>query len=350
MAKTNYYNTTSNEKNRLNAINEHVSDNRLDEEPIIEMEYNLPASRIALFDNCDIHYGGQGYESERADLALELEQRFFNGVIGIGGDYFDNANVVGKTNPYGARVAPADAMAGAYAKLNPIKDKIAFVIGGNHDANWGERNKASNIGLAEELARSLDVPYAKYAVALKLNLLEPQTHKVKQMTVCIKHEVGDPQNYIAYLSKKGIFPDVIIREHLHDGKDGVYMVQRPVYKKGVLVGYENHQVTVLTGKSMQNASTYYGSVKSFGNKTNVKGILLGWEKNPYYTSNDVTEPKYVVNANIFDVLHKNENKPSLFCDMLLKKYEMPSIETFKNQYKNKPLSKIVEKLDEMANN
>ena len=321
---------TEHEEDRLQAIDSHVSDNRLDEEPVVRMEYNIPSSRILFFDNSDFHFGGQGYESDRANLALETEKRFFNGIMGMGGDFFDNANILGATNPYGARVSPSDAIAGAQKMLDPYKNELAFFLGGNHDSVWGKRNKATNIGPEEELARALGVPYARYSLAMTLNLLEPDTAKVKKMTICLKHEVKDPQKYIAYLVRQGIVPDVIVREHTHNGNDGIYMTQVPVYdKNGMLKGYENHQVLVLTGKSMQNGNTFYGAENMFDLKTNAKGIMLAWERNPYYAANDVTQPKYLPKAVPFDVLHKTETKPSSFCEMLLHYYEKPDIERYK---------------------
>ena len=335
---------------RLQAIDNHVEDDRLDEEPVVLMEHGIPASRVLFFDNSDFHYGGQGYESERANLALETERRFFNGVMGIGGDFFDNANMVGATNPYGARVAPSDAMTGAEAMLEKYKNNLAFVLGGNHGSVWGNRNKSTNLGPEEELARDLDVKYARYALAMTLNLLDPDNAKVKQMTVCLKHEIKDPQKFISFLIKEyGIYPDVIIGEHTHNGNDEVCMVQVPVYdKNGLLKGYENHQVLVLTGKSMQNGKTYYGGENSFDLKTNAKGLMLYWERNPYYTSNDVTQPKYLPKASPFDVLHKNETKPSAFCEMLLHYYERPDIEKYKNNVKERSLSDIAASLDKIT--
>ena len=60
---------TQHEEDRVNAVASHVEDNRLDEEPVVKMEYNVPASKILFFDNSDLHYGGQGYESDRANMA-----------------------------------------------------------------------------------------------------------------------------------------------------------------------------------------------------------------------------------------------------------------------------------------
>ena len=340
---------TEHEEDRLDAVESHVADSRLDEEPVVKMEYSIPSSRILFFDNSDFHYGGQGYESDRANLALETEKRFFNGIMGIGGDFFDNANLVGATNPYGARVSPSNAMAGAKKMLEPYQNNLAFFLGGNHDSVWGNRNKATNIGPEEELARSLGVPYARYSLAMTLNVLEPDTAKVRQMTICIKHEVKDPQRYIAYLTKQGIIPDVIIREHTHNGNDGIYMTQVPVYdKNGMLRGYENHQVLVLTGKSMQNGDTYYGAENMFDLKTNAKGLMLGWERNPYYTINDVTQPKYLPKAVPFDVLHKTKTQPSAFCDMLLHYYEKPDIERYKQNQQQRTLSEVASSLEHIT--
>lgn len=345
-----YVDTEKKEK-KLQAIENHVADNRLDEEPILKLEYNIPSSRILFFDNSDFHYGGQGYESQRANLALDIENKFFNGIMGIGGDFFDNANAVSATNIYGMRVAPSNAMEGAKKMLEKYKDNLSFFLGGNHGAVWGNRNRDTNIGPEEELARSLGIAYARYSLLFTLNLLSPDNTKIKKMNVCLKHEVGNPQTYIDYLSRQGIIPDVIIREHTHDGNDGIYMTEVPVYdKNGVLKGFENHQVLVMTGKSMQNGNTYYGGQKMFDLKTNVKGLMLSWEKNPYYSPSDITQPRYIPQVVPFDVLHKKENKISTFCEMLMKYYARPDIEQYKETYKDKSLSEISDLIDNINAN
>ena len=335
------------QKGRLDAIDERLYDDRLDEISIVKKEFLLPESHIAFFDNCDLHLGGQGFDASRAVLALQTEHKFFNGIMGLGGDVFDNANVVGKTNSYTSKVSPSDAIAGACKMFAPFK--FAFVLGGNHSAVWGDRNKASNIGMDEELARVLNVDYARHVVALTLNILEPDTLKPKKMVVCLKHEVKNPQKFLDFLAQKRIYPDIIVREHTHDGNDGVYMTQIPIYENGLLKGYQNKQVLVLTGKTMQNANTMYGSEKSFFGKTNVKGILLSWAKNPYYNPKNVIEPKYTAKATVFNVLDKNKNEPSDFCQMVLRKYERPNIDSFKRQMNGKSLLKVASELEKQEN-
>lgn len=336
-----YYSAdTEKEQARTQAICERLYDDRFDEEVIFKKSLNLKGSHIALFDNCDLHIGGQGFDAKRLQIALQTEYKFFNGIMGIGGDVVDNANVNGKTNVYTAKTSPQDTMIGARELLKPYD--YAFVMGGNHSAVWGVRNKDSNLGMDENLASMQGIDYARYTISLTLNILEPDTCSPKKMVVCIRHEVKNPQAYINFLLAQGICPDVIIREHTHDGKDGIYMTQVPVYKKGVLIGYENHSVRVVTGKSMQNNQTMYGGVKGFLGKTNVKGVLLSWERNPYYTAKSVVEPKYIAKVNVFDVLHKTKNEPSMFCKMLLRKYEKPSIETFKKQLSGKSFVAVSE--------
>lgn len=337
---------TEHEEDRLKAVQEHVEDNRLDEEPVLKMEYNVPSSHILFFDNCDFHYGGQGFDFKRANMALDIENKFFNGIMGIGGDFFDNANMQSATNIYGMRVAPSNAMAGAKDMLDKYKTNLSFFLGGNHDSVWGNRNKSSNIGPEEELARTLDIPHARYSLAMTLNMLEPDTSRARKMTICLKHEIDDPQKFIAYLAKQGIVPDVIIREHSHNGNDGIYMTEVPVFNKdGTLKGYENHQILVMTGKSMQNGNTYYGAERMFDLKTNVKGLMLAWDRNPYYNTNDVTQPKYIAKVVPFDVLHKQENKPSQFCEMLLEYYKKQNLEWYKKLVSRNSLSKLAGKLE-----
>ena len=244
------------------------------------------------------------------------------------------------------RVSPSDALIGAKSMLSKYKRKLLYLLEGNHGSPYGNRNKKTNIGPEEDLANMLNIKYGRYAIAITIDMLNPDNSKIKPMTICLKHEVQNPQAFIQSLVKRGVVPDVIIREHTHDGNDGMYMTQIPVYNKdGTLKGFENHQVEVVTGKSMQNGNTYYGGEKSFDLKTNVKGLFLSWDRNPYYTANDVTQPKYVPNVATFDVLDRNENKPSLMTEMLLRYYEEPNSEAYRKNVERKPLGQIASSLD-----
>jgi len=192
----------------------------------------------------------------------------------------------------------------------------------------------------------MGVPYARYSLVLEVTLLEPDTAKPRKMTICTQHDIKDPKRYIATMMKNGIVPDVIVREHTHNGNDGIYMTQVPVYdKNGLLKGYENHQVYVVTGKSMQNGNTFYGGENMFDLKTNAKGLLLGWKKNPYYTAKDVIQPKYIPSVVPFNVLHKDELRPSAFFEMLLKYYERPNIDRYKENVKDRSLTEVAATLD-----
>ena len=328
---------------RDNAIEERVADNRLDEETFTFYEYKLPTPNIMLIDLCDIHYGGQGYEHERTKAALEISNKFFNGFVGIGGDFFDNANIGGATNPYGAKVSPSLAEEGAKNMLAPYKGKIKYVLGGNHEAAWGKRQKDSNIDMSARVADNLNVKYARHTAVIRINLLDPTGKNVKPLTVCIKHEIPNAKKFVKNLTKNKIYPDIIIGEHIHTGIEEPIQLTRPVFdKKGFEIGEETYTLPFITGYSMQNGDTYYGAEKSFAGKTNVKAVYLNWENNPDHSNKKITQPKYRLNYTPFDLLDDEENIPSMICKDYLIKFNRPSIETVKNKLKNKPLTKLTE--------
>ena len=101
----------------------------------------------------------------------------------IGGDAFDNANNDPncRTNSMGNRVRPSEAPTYAYNLLNKpsIKSKIIAILGGNHDGEYGNRNKNSDMSIANRLADGLGVDYIPYAMIYSIPLLTPDTLEVK---------------------------------------------------------------------------------------------------------------------------------------------------------------------------
>ena len=328
------YMDTKHQDDRNKAIIARVSDNRLDEEPILKLEDKNRRSYVAFFDFSDIHYAAQDFDYDRANNAFEIASQFFNGIMGIGGDFFDNANKNSKTSIYGARLFPDQAMDGAKVWMQPFKKHLKYVMGGNHCAKWGSRNDEDH-GPSKELADYLGLPYAEHALVYTLNLETPGggAANVKKMTVCEKHVVDNPLAAIMYFLDRGIRPDVVIGEHAHTGDEGMYVIQIPVYDKfGMLKGYENHRIYFMVGKSMQSGNSVYAIENMFpALGTNVKGIMLSWQYNPEYSPNNPEEPMFIPNADPFNVLHEKENKIGLKCQQNLEVYRRSDISEFKKE-------------------
>lgn len=328
------YMDTRHQDNRNKAIVARVSDNRFEEEPIVTKEDMVQRSYVAFFDFSDIHYGAQDFDFARADKAFEIASQFFNGIMGLGGDFFDNANKHSATNIYRTRLFPDQAMDGAKAWMQKYKKRLKYGLGGNHCADWGARNDEDH-GPSKELADFLGLPYAPHALAYTLNLETPNggAANVKKMNVCIKHVVDDPLAAIMYFLDRGIKPDIVIAEHAHTGDEGMYVIKLPVYDKNkLLVGYVQHRVYFMTGYSMQNGNSTFSTEKMFKKlNTNVKGIMLSWKTNPLYKPGSVEEECFIPNVCPFNVLHQTKNQPGLICLQYLRDYGREDISEFKKE-------------------
>ena len=327
------------------AIEENLSDDRLDEKPILQFYSKIPMSRVIIGYASDLHIGGQGTDYARAKAGLEVLDKFFNGFTIIGGDLLDNANQLSATSIYSTKATPSQQILAATNLLRPFLNNIPFVLGGNHDSAWGNRNKSTNIGPEEVVANNLKKPFVPYTAVFHIKSLLPNGES-KWITVAFAHQIKNVNRFISFLASKGIYTDAVITEHVHSGLDesNVYVV--PKYdKNGILVDYENKTIPVLIGKTMQNGSaTVYGAVNFFSDSANIKAVLLGWEKNPNYTSNDTKQPKYNLMVNPFSVLQKDSNKPTMFANLLLKYYQKPSIKSYKSKLQKESLTKASAKL------
>lgn len=324
--------------------------NKSQDEEVIKYKRSKKAySRVIFAVESDAHLGGQGFDANREKLARNTVLSCWNTIYGIGGDYFDNANQISSTNIFGNRVTPSNAIKVANLYFNEVEDKVSFVMGGNHDAFWGNRNKPSNIAPGEMLAQNIGADYVPFALVYSIPLLVPKTHEVKYMTGIIIHSNLKANKFsvtdagLRYILKKcadiGINIDFIVTEHLHTGSEGIYSVQMPAFEKsGKQIGYENKYVYVCNGKSFQNSNTTFGGENFFSNKTNLKALFCGWQENPYHTENQILEPKYIPNITPFNVLDKNEDKPGIFMSKLLHLYKRPSLEYYKKSLDNASLT------------
>ncbi len=337
------------------AIIERVQDNRRDEIRTITKQSTRVNSHALLATAIDLHIGGQGFDAARCEMALTEVAKCFNLHLHIGGDAFDNANndVNCKTNSMGNRVRPSEAPTYAYNLLKrpDIKSKIIAVLGGNHDGEYGCRNKNSDSSIANRLADGLGVDYIPYAMVYSIPLLTPDKLEIKYQHYLFIHDAGGidrAQRLMKIIyDELGILVDGIMIEHLHKGQEGIYPVSVPVYnKEGRRIGDENRDLFIGMGHSFQNANTMYGAQKMFSNNTNMKLYDISWQLNPYYTKANATqEPKYKPLINSFYALSMREDKPSLALKLYQGKWALPENSIKKDYLKNKSLTEIAQRLE-----
>ncbi len=333
-------------------------DNRDDEIRFIKKQALTVNSHVLLAAVTDIHAGGQGFDADRCKMALNEVSKCFNAHIYIGGDSVDNANNSPNcaTNAFGNRVRPSEAPTIVYDLLNDrnVKSKLIAILGGNHDAEYGNRNKQSDTSFSHQIADALGIDYVPYGLIYSIPLLTPDTHEVKYQNYLFIHDAGSLDKALSLVSvvreETGLLLDGIMIEHLHTGQDALYTVPIPVYdKNGKRLGDKNHEVYVGMGYSFQNGSTIYGSQNLFGQKTNLRVYDISWQLNPYHTHDNATEePKYKPLINAFNALDQVKDEPSMILKMYQKKYALSSDKSYEDKWAKKPLEKVTQELSRKA--
>ena len=337
-------------------ILERSKDSRADEIKFIKKQALTVNSHALLVPATDIHAGGQGFDANRCKLALSEVSKCFNAHIYIGGDSVDNAsaNPNFATNVFGNRVRPSEAPEVVYDLLkdDQIKSKIIAILGGNHDAEYGNRNKQNDTSLSHHIADALDIDYVPYALVYSIPLLTPDTLEVKYQNYLFIHDAGTLDKALRLVTvvedEIGILVDGIMIEHLHQGQEALYTVPVPVYdKNGKRLGDKNHEVFIGMGHSFQNGSTIYGAQNMFGDKTNLRVYDLSWQINPYHTQHNATqEPKYKPMINAFNALDIVKDEKSMLLAMYQKKYALETSKTFKQHWSKQSLDKVSAELCE----
>ena len=156
------------DRNELDAKKDYIlersQDERSDEIRFIKKQAMNVNSHVLLATVTDIHAGGQGFDAKRCKLAINEVAKCFNAHIYIGGDSVDNANNNPNcaTNSFGNRVRPSESPEVVYDLLNDrdVKSKIVAILGGNHDAEYGNRNKQNDTSISHHIADATAVTVA----------------------------------------------------------------------------------------------------------------------------------------------------------------------------------------------
>ena len=183
------------DRNELDAKKDYIlersQDERSDEIRFIKKQAMNVNSHVLLATVTDIHAGGQGFDAKRCKLAINEVAKCFNAHIYIGGDSVDNANNNPNcaTNSFGNRVRPSESPEVVYDLLNDrdVKSKIVAILGGNHDAEYGNRNKQNDTSISHHIADALGVDYVPYGLIYSIPLLTPDTHEVKYQNYFLIH-------------------------------------------------------------------------------------------------------------------------------------------------------------------
>lgn len=290
--------------------------------------------KLLLVPLFDAHVGGEGFQAKRFQMVLNFVYNCRIARTFFGGDLFDNANLVGKTNPLNSRLAP-DRQYNYLMKMDEMKKclemgKVMFAIYGNHDGQTNDRTKDANISLVKNFAERVGIPYAPYNVLLKVHSRFGKedvqanifaTHgssKTMEPAIACESERTKMENAMTAAKLDPSLVDIICFGHLHIDGHVPTLISTPVYDEhGKLVADKLKTLHTFCEPTMQamNDFSIRSNMKTYG--TNTYATEISWTANPRYKLNKDTEFPYVLNVNRFPILEKGKNKYTVWAEEYL---------------------------------
>lgn len=105
----------------------------------------------------DIHFGAIGHHIKKFKKALEYILKEKNRFVFLNGDNLDYVPPSYKFTQEDQNLKPMEQLKGLIEILKPLKNRLLWIKGGNHDTD--RSMKVSQIDIIEILARELNVPY-----------------------------------------------------------------------------------------------------------------------------------------------------------------------------------------------
>jgi len=124
----------------------------------------------------DLHIGKKEVDYEYIDRLIELVDKYPHLYCGISGDLIENwVKYSPASGGWDEVLKPRYQIEVAEHKIRTIKDKILFIIQGNHE--W-RSEKQGEISPLERIAKDLGIPYLGHGgrVNIKINDIEYQSH------------------------------------------------------------------------------------------------------------------------------------------------------------------------------
>ncbi|MBQ0017213.1 MAG: metallophosphoesterase, partial [Clostridiales bacterium] len=352
------------EEDEMKAIEKVAAMESLDPEATGFVEYTEDTfSNVCLVPLYDLHIGGEGMKFERLKSIIEFIKKTPNAICILGGDILDNATLLGATNAHTSRLNPDRALDLAVKMFEPIKDKILFVLAGNHDGASGGRNKDSNMAPAKQFAKRLNVKYFPFNGVAKIRLPLKNYRKHKNMltfNVFATHGSGNAASKAGTIdtaisksmnacASLKLVPDLILTGHFHAGASGSVAAKVPCYdENGRVSSIVKKIITVESLSTMQEANTYAVANNMDVTTANMTAMNIGWVKNPLY--NDYTKDyqyEYTGLVTKFPVLKNSKNALSIPAEEYLEKYKLDEKmeEDVRNSVKDKTIEEVVEEIN-----
>lgn len=188
------------------------------------IKVNLPRNlkEIEIVPLADIHFGDPNCNITELKRIIDYINKTPNCYCILNGDLINNATKSSCSDSYSEMIPPSKQLEQVAELLNPIKNKILAITGGNHEfRTW----KMDGIDLVALLARELGCgdKYAPDGAVLFLKLGQHEKyHKTQQVQYCmhIIHSTGGGKKIGGKLGKleeiTGVVDaDIYVQSHTH---------------------------------------------------------------------------------------------------------------------------------------
>ena len=101
------------QQNRMKEILRRAGSDALDTEAVVPISITSKCSHLCLIPLYDLHMFGEGFNLKRFQMIADYLENLPNAYSFIGGDWYDNANILSKTNPYNAKTNVTQAIDGS---------------------------------------------------------------------------------------------------------------------------------------------------------------------------------------------------------------------------------------------
>ena len=317
------------ESKRMQEILGRASSTALDPQAVKMAKIKSDFSHYCLIPLYDLHMFGEGFNMERFKMVTNYLMQVSNAYTFIGGDWYDNANVGSKSNPYNSKTNISQAIDGSEYLLEQIKSKILFVLGGNHDGEFGDRVKPSNISPAKESAKKI-AKYVPYHALINIKLGDNFSFNLFATHGSMAKTVDELRTKCMKVSStKGIIPDIIMSGHVHTNMSFIVREKVPVKdKNGMVIEYKEKNIRVEILPSFQGDNEYSVSKGFNDGFTNAYAYDFSYEKNPFYNSTTKNnEFEYMLKVTKFALLKKHSNEYTSFAKKYMEAYKEPDMQS-----------------------
>lgn len=171
-----------------------------------------------------------------SQMILEEPNRY----ILVNGDIINNNLKHSAGSPFEDILSPNDQKKEAKRMLEPLRDRIACMNGGNHE---DRSKKEAGLDVTEEIAESLGVPYNEDHNFLKVCIGKGKNGKKQIYTLYITHGSGGGKKPGSALNNaedlsKNILADVYIMGHVHKRIGHRAIFQEPDLRNGKIIQRE----------------------------------------------------------------------------------------------------------------